>query len=54
MPKHPDLTMRTFTVRVAVIPTVLEQKLFGASVHYETKTITGYTLKDAKKRAGIQ
>ena len=48
------LKMKTFTVRVAVVPTMVEVKLFGAKVKYETRKIEGYTLKDAKKRAGIQ
>lgn len=47
------LSMKQFTVTVAIIPTILEQQLFGTSISYETRTITGYTMKDAKKRAGI-
>ena len=48
------LIMHKFTVRVAVIPTVLDQQICGTKTHYETRTIEGYTKKDAKKRAGIE
>jgi hypothetical protein len=49
-----QLSMRNYTVRVAIVPTTLDVQLFGAKLRYETRVISGYTLKDAKKRAGIQ
>jgi hypothetical protein len=48
------LQIKTFTVRIAIVPTVLEQKLTGAQIEYKTVCIQGYTLADAKKRAGIR
>lgn len=53
MNRAPSLPLRTFTVRVAVVPTAIEVRLFGAVVTYEERKITGYTLADAKRRAGI-
>ena len=50
----PRLSMRKFTIEVLTCPTMLEVKLFGAQAERKTITIEGYTLKDAKKRAGIQ
>jgi hypothetical protein len=54
METQTNLPMRKFTVHIVVIPTVLEQKLFGTAIRHENRVIEGYTLKDAKKRAGIQ
>jgi len=45
--------LRSFTIRVAIVPSMLEVQLLGAQVAYETRTIQGRTLKDAKARAGI-
>ena len=50
----PRLEMRKFPIRVAIIPTMLDMHVFGAEITYEERTIEGYTLKDAKKRAGIE
>lgn len=47
------LPLRTWIITVWVVPTTLEQVL-GAQVRQETRTIEGYTLKDAKRRAGIE
>ena len=41
-------------VRQLVVPPLLQQRLWGEKERYETRVIKGYTLKDAKKRAGIQ
>ena len=49
-----SLTIREFKVRVMTIPTLLEMKLYGTVPTLEVRTIQGYTLKDAKRRAGIQ
>jgi hypothetical protein len=46
----PKLEMRSFQVRVLVVPPLIA----GREPYYETRTIVGYTLKDAKRRAGIQ
>lgn len=48
------LQMKTYRVRVLVVPTVLETQLTGAKAYYETREIQGYTLKDAKRKAGIR
>lgn len=48
------LETREYRVRVLVQPSILDERVLGAKAHYETRTITGYTLKDAKRRAGIQ
>ena len=45
---------RIYTVRVLVVPPVYEMLLTGAAPHYEQRTITGLTLEDAKRKAGIQ
>jgi len=45
--------LRSFTIRVAIVPSMLEVQLLGAQVTYETRTIQGRNLKDAKARAGI-
>lgn len=50
----PSLPMRKFTVRVAVVRPVYETALFGGDpITYEDQEIEGYTLKDAKRRAGV-
>ena len=46
--------LRAFTINVRVIPTVLDMKILGATVHDETRTIYGTSLADAKKREGIE
>ena len=48
------LQMRDFQVDVLIVPSCLETSLTGIGPHYETRTVTGYTLKDAMKRAGIR
>lgn len=53
MDKSQGLKMRKFTVRVVVVPTNLDLML-GATIKEEIREIEGYTLKDAKKRAGIK
>lgn len=45
--------LRSFTVRIAIVPSMLEVQLLGTQVTYETRTIQGRNLKDAKARAGI-
>lgn len=45
--------MRRFVVRVLIVPTNLEMSL-GAEMRWESRVIYGYTLKDAKRRAGLQ
>lgn len=50
----PSLDMRQFKVNVMIVPSVLEMQLTGATIRNEERIIEGYTLKDAKKRAGIQ
>jgi hypothetical protein len=50
----PRLKENTYRVRVLVIPLTLEMLLYGAAPRYEWRTITGFTLKDAKRKAGIQ
>jgi hypothetical protein len=46
--------MRSFVVEVLVVPSNLHIGLLGQTPYKEKRTITGYTLKDAKKRAGIE
>ena len=46
--------LRAFTVNVRVIPPVIEGMIFGSMPYDETRTIYGTSLKDAKKRAGIE
>lgn len=48
------LKLKKFKVRVLVVPPNLEVVLFGRKPYYETREIQGYSLKDAKKRAGIK
>ena len=48
------MQMKEFKVKVLVVPPLLQQRLWGEKERYETRVIKGYTLKDAKKRAGIQ
>lgn len=48
------LSMKEFTVTVTIVPTKLEEMLGVAKIRKEKRIIRGYTLKDAKKRAGIQ
>ena len=46
--------MREFRIQVLTNPPVLEMKLFGTVPERKWVTIKGYTLEDAKRRAGIQ
>lgn len=48
------LKMRTFKVEIIVVPTAYEVELYGAQPERKTVEIQGYTLKDAKRRAGIR
>jgi hypothetical protein len=54
MDSKPALKMRKFDVRILVVPTQVEVALYGAKSEEKMVTIEGYTLKDAKKRAGIK
>ncbi len=44
------LDIKTFTVNVWVVPPIAS----GREPYQEKRVIKGYTLEDAKKRAGIQ
>ena len=46
--------MQTFEVDILIVPTILHTQLTGEGPHTERVYIQGYTLEDAKKRAGIQ
>ncbi len=48
------LQMKEFRVKVMTVPSNLEMLLAGAKIRTEWIVIKGYTLKDAKRRAGIQ
>lgn len=48
------IKMRKFKVSVLVVPTAVEAQLFGAKPERRIVEIEGYTLQDAKKRAGIK
>lgn len=48
------LEMRRFKVEILVVPPQHEILLFGAKQERRTVEIEGYTLKDAKRRAGIK
>lgn len=49
------LTMRAYEIRVAVVRPAWEVALVGGpSTTYETRTIHGYTMRDAMRRAGIK
>ncbi len=48
------LKMKTYKVRVLVVPPIYITKLTGEQPRYEMREIRGYTKKDAMKRAGIQ
>lgn len=54
VPVKSRLKMREFRITVLHNPPVYMINLGLDSVREETITIKGYTLKDAKKRAGIQ
>ena len=45
--------LKPYTFHVMVIPTVLEQKLFGTQVYEEDKVYYETSRADAKRRAGI-
>ena len=45
--------LRAFTVNVLVIPPTIECAIYGSLPYEEKRTIYGTSLKDAKKRAGI-
>lgn len=49
----PGLSMRKYRVKVMTVPPMYEVKAFGAETTFEMREIEGYTLKDAKERAGI-
>jgi hypothetical protein len=48
------LKMKQFTVTVLVNPPIYMIELGLAKVERKTVTIIGYSLKDAKRRAGIE
>lgn len=50
----PTRSMKSFTVRVLVVQPIFMLELGLASNRYEKRTISGYDLEDAKRRAGIQ
>jgi hypothetical protein len=45
--------LKTYTVRVAVVPSMLDVRLLGATVTYEDRKIKGTSREDAMNRAGI-
>lgn len=45
--------LNTYTVRVAVVPTMIEVHLFGAVVTYAVRKIKGTSREDAMRRADI-
>ena len=49
-----NLAMRTYTVEVFVVPPLRETLITGKQVERKQMTIRGYTLRDAKRRAGIE
>jgi len=49
-----ELKMHTFAVRVLVVPPIYKALLTGDKPRYEVREIEGYTLADAKRRAGIK
>jgi hypothetical protein len=49
-----QLKLREFTVKVLIVPPIFLERLGIAQTRTETRIIQGYTLKDAKRRAGIQ
>jgi hypothetical protein len=53
MSDTPVLKMRKYKVDIVIVPTVMEMRLYGAQMRRETVEIEGYTLEDAKRRAGI-
>lgn len=48
----PTLKMCKYTITIRIVPTLLEMQL-GAKEETRTIEIEGYTLKDAKRRAGV-
>ena len=46
--------MQEFEIWTLSIPSVLDMKLLGAEPQMVKRSIKGYSLEDAKKRAGIQ
>jgi hypothetical protein len=48
------LPVRTFTIEILTNPPVFMVELGLAKVERKTVQIQGYSLKDAKKRAGIE
>jgi hypothetical protein len=51
----PTLKMKTFVVTLTIARPLFEVAMFGSPATYtEQRRIHGYTLKDAKRRAGIQ
>ena len=49
-----NLAMRTYTVEVYIVPPLRETLITGKQVERKQMTIRGYTLRDAKRRAGIE
>jgi hypothetical protein len=45
--------LKTYTVRVAIVPSMFEVRVLGATVTYEDRKIQGTSRDDAMRRAGI-
>lgn len=50
----PGLPLCEFKIKVLVVPPNHEIELGISKVHYEYKNIRGYSLNDAKRKAGIK
>lgn len=50
----PKLPLRKFKISIVTVPTMVEVQLFGAKTERKTIEIEGYTLADAKRRAGVR
>lgn len=50
----PEPALRPYRIRVMVIPTRLDEIMFGTQPKTETRTFMGTSLKGAKERNGIQ
>jgi hypothetical protein len=46
--------LKTYTVRVAIVPSVFEMRVLGSVVTYEDRKIKGTSREDAMRRAGIE
>ncbi len=50
---EPIITLNKYTVRILNVPPVFMEQLGLARVTHETRIIEGYSMEDAKRRAGI-